>query len=220
MAKMMNNSMSSDTQITTAFRHKRLCYQYGAEQLSTAITTPIAILEAKKQASLLKRNDRYTTYDFRLMLDGQLDDTIRNISAAVKQFDRDNVGRPLYAILFPDGGFTAITGASFHAELDKAQQLLQRLKSLGEGHTLQPHIEPLTAKIAACRIAETNFYEAVTEEKTALAEESLAKTELCQQYEFNYLDAIKLFGKTHANRLFPKSVSSKKIEEPVTVTEN
>ena len=220
MAKMMNNSMSSDAQITTANRHKRLCQQYGAEELSTAITSPIMVLEARQKASLEKRNARFTSYDFRMMLDGQLDDAIRNISAATKQFDRDNAGRPLYPVLFPEGGFTAITNASFHDELDKAQQLLQRLKSMGEGHVLLAHIETTTARIAACRTAEADFYQAVTEEKTALAEELLAKTELCKQYEFNYLDAIKLFGKTHANRLFPKSVSSKKIVEQMIVTEN
>ncbi|WP_421917950.1 hypothetical protein [Marinifilum sp.] len=47
----------------------------------------------------------------------------------------------------------------------------------------------------------------------------MAQAELRKQYEFNSLDAIKLFGKNYANRLFPKFASGKKKAEEEVVEE-
>ncbi|WP_153244843.1 hypothetical protein [Labilibaculum antarcticum] len=43
-----------------------------------------------------------------------------------------------------------------------------------------------------------------------LADEEMAQADLRKQYEFNYLDAVKIFGKSFSVRLFPKAISKKK----------
>ncbi|WP_180327192.1 hypothetical protein [Labilibaculum manganireducens] len=58
-----------------------------------------------------------------------------------------------------------------------------------------------------------------TRVRTGVANEEVAQANLRKQYEFNYLDAIKIFGKTFANRLLPQTVSKKKIEAELLAAE-
>ncbi len=65
-------------------------------------------------------------------------------------------------------------------------------------------VKELRTRIAASRKA-TAAYEASGQRmKHGRAKEEIAKATLRQQYETNYLDARKQFGKTRAERLFPK----------------
>ncbi|MBL4560594.1 MAG: hypothetical protein JKX79_06370 [Labilibaculum sp.] len=41
-------------------------------------------------------------------------------------------------------------------------------------------------------------------------DEEMVQADLCKQYEFNYQDAVKIFGNPFANRLFPKQAGKKK----------
>lgn len=217
MATLLRDSMSSETQITYSERHVRLCQQTnGAESLVTNIQPKIEKLENQVNIRTQKVKLRYAAYDGIVLHDGILDDSIKNLADSTKQFDRSNPGRPIFDSLFPDGKPSSITEASYAKEVDKADQLLLRLKSLGEGHSLLSHVDPLTNAIAGSRTAIASHQTAVSEEKVAIANEEMAQAELRQQYEFNSLDAIKLFGKNYANRLFPKlSNGKKKVEEQV-----
>lgn len=216
MATLLRDKMSSESHISYSERHVRLCQQTkGTESLVLNIQPKIESLQSKVNFRLEKVKLRYSAYDGIVLNDGVLDDSIKNLADSAKQYDRSTPGRSVFQVLFPDGPPSSITDASYTKETDKADQLLVRLQSLGEGHALLSHVEILSTSIDASRTAITSYQESISEEKAAIANEELAQVALREQYEFNYLDAVKLFGKNHANRLFPKLSNGKKkaIEE-------
>ena len=70
-----------------------------------------------------------------------------------------------------------------------------------------------------CAFLFSALQQANTKVRTVVANEEVVQANLRRQYEFNYLDAIKMFGKTFANRLFPKTVSRKKLEAEVALVD-
>ncbi|RUT73598.1 hypothetical protein [Ancylomarina longa] len=220
MAKLLNDRMSSQVHISNANRHARLCKRTkGAEALAEAIAPKVIVLKDKREATLTQKEVRDAAYDDVVYNDAALDDTIRNISDSAKQYDRNNPGRPIYNLLFPDGKYSDIVRAPFVKELGLAEQLSERLKSLGAEHELYAHVAPLGAAISNMQGSMKKLDEEELKVKTATANEELAQLELRKQYEFNYLDAAKLFGKKYADRLFPKSVSKAKAEPEVSSAE-
>jgi hypothetical protein len=220
MARMLSTRMSSESILSNAKRHQRLCKQVvGAENLATAMQPFIDKLKERCGISLTALDDKSTAYDNVVLKDTILDDVIRDISDAAKQYDRKNVGRGIYTDLFLDGKTTTITNASLGKEPDAADQLLLRFNIFEEGNIMLAQIAPLTTAIANTRTALAAYQQAITDEKLALAEEAMAQEGVIRQYEFNFLDASKLFGKRYANRLFPKTPKPKKeelVEETTT----
>ncbi len=211
MAKLLRDKMSSEAHISGGERHVRLCQQTkGAESLVLNIQPKIDNLQHKVNFRIGKVKARFSAYDNIVLKDGTLDDSIKNLADSAKQYDRNNPGRPVFNQMFPDGPPSSITDASFAKEIEKAESLLVRLKSLPDGHSLLSLDAVLTSAIEASRQAMLDHQGAVSEEKAAIAEEELAQATLREHYEFNFLDAIKLFGKAYANRLFPKLSSKKK----------
>jgi hypothetical protein len=211
MAALLQDRMSSEAHITYAERHVRLCQQTnGAESLVSTIQPKIEQLENQVKIRNQKVKARYAAYDAIVLKDSILDDSIKNLADSTRQYDRSNPGRPVFNQLFPDGKPSSITDASYKKEVEKSDQLLLRLQSLGEGHSLLSHVEFLKNAIAASREAIASHQTAVNEERVAIANEEMAQAELRKQYEFNSLDATKLFGKAYANRLFPKFTNNKK----------
>lgn len=220
MAKLLNDRMSSQVHISNANRHARLCKQTkGAEQLAEAIASKISNLKAKNAATIAQKENRDAAYDDVVYKDASLDDAIRNIADSIKQYDRNNPGRPVYTIIFPSGKYSGIVRASFGKELGMSEQIATRLKSLGEGHDLYAKVEILSAAIANVRKGLNKLDEEELKVKTVHAKEELAQADLRKQYEFNYLDAAKLFGKKFADRLFPKSVSKAKVKVEIEPSE-
>ncbi len=210
MAKMLYDKMSSVVHLSYANRHARLCKRTkGAEGLSDAIQAPMINLKGKCENRLRYEEDKSAAYDDMQLSDALLDDVIRNLSDGAKQYDRANPGRSVHTVLFPDGKTTSITQASLINEPNLAMQVLQRIKSLPEGHELLEYETALENAIDACRASISSYQNSITDVKTAIAEEEMAQADLRKQYEFNYLDAIKMFGKNYANRLFPKASSKK-----------
>lgn len=220
MAGKLNDAMSSEVHINSALRHSRRCKQTkGATELAGVIDPFIADLEAKsietKKEKLLHDN----TYDDLVFNEGGLDDRIRTISDTAKQHDRENPANAISKLLFPNGGYSAILRYSVIKKTDAAEEIKERIKSLGEEHVLAAQVPLLTEAITKVRTSVAALQQAKTKVRTAVANEEVAQANLRKQYEFNYLDAIKMFGKTFANRLFPQTVSRKKIEEEVITTE-
>lgn len=218
MAKLLNDKMSSQTHMSNTNRHIRLCNQtQGAEQLSKAIAPKVSSLKEKNLATLAAKENRDAAYDILVYKDAVLDDTIRNISDSAKQYDRRNPGRPIYNLLFPDGKYSDIVRAPFTKEVGLAIQLSERLTSLGAEHELNANVALLTTAITDVQTAIKNLADEDNKVKVELAKEELAQVDLRKQYEYNYHDAVKLFGKKFADRLFPKTVSKpKEVEEEVT----
>lgn len=218
MTKLLNDKMSSQTHMSNTNRHIRLCNQtQGAEQLATAITPKLTNLKEKNAATLAAKENRDAAYDVLVYKDAVLDDTIRNISDSAKQYDRRNPGRPIYNLLFPDGKYSDIVRAPFTKEVGLAIQISERLTSLGAEHELNANVALLTTAIANVQTAIKNLADEDNKVKVELAKEELAQVDLRKQYEYNYHDAVKLFGKKFADRLFPKTTSKpKEVEEEVT----
>ncbi|WP_321295709.1 hypothetical protein [Marinifilum fragile] len=218
MAKLLNDKMSSQTHMSNTNRHIRLCNQtQGAEQLSKAIAPKVSSLKEKNLATLAAKENRDAAYDILVYKDAVLDDTIRNISDSAKQYDRRNPGRPIYNLLFPDGKYSDIVRAPFTKEVGLAIQLSERLTSLGAEHELNANVALLTTAITDVQTAIKNLADEDNKVKVELAKEELAQVDLRKQYEYNYHDAVKLFGKKFADRLFPKTASKpKEVEEEVT----
>jgi len=220
MAKLLNDKMSSQTHISNSNRHIRLSNQtQGAESLSTAIAPKVNLLKEKNAATLAQKENKDAAYDNLVFKDAVLDDVIRNVSDSAKQFDRMNPGRPIYTQLFPDGKYSTIVRASFTKELGMSMQLKERLTALGDTHQLYANVAPLTAAANDVQAALQKLEEEENKVKVAVANEELAQAELRKQYEYNYLDAAKMFGKKFADRLFPKTASKAKVEDAVSETE-
>ncbi|MCT4603806.1 MAG: hypothetical protein N4A59_13025 [Marinifilum sp.] len=217
MAKLLNDKMSSQTHMSNSNRHIRLCNQtQGAEDLSKAIAPKVSSLKEKNAATLAAKENRDAAYDILVYKDAVLDDIIRNISDSAKQYDRRNPGRPIYNLLFPDGKFSDIVRAPFTKEVGLAIQISERLTSLGAEHELYANVALLTSAITDVQTAIKNLADEDNKVKVAVAKEELAQADLRKQYEYNYHDAVKLFGKKFADRLFPKTAPKPKIEEEVT----
>lgn len=220
MARKLNNSMSSEVHINNSLRHSRRCKQTkGAEILTTNINPLIVELEEKQLETRKQKLARDNSYDDMIFNEGALDDQIRNTSESVKQFDRKNPGRPIFKLIFPEGGYSGIIRSSHAKKVDISEQIIERIKSLGDDHTLAAQITPLSECIAKVRASISNLQQENTKVRTAVANEEIAQANLRKQYEFNYFDAIKMFGKIFANRLFPQTVSKKKLEEELTPSE-
>lgn len=214
MATMITDRMSTELHLHYGKRHVRLAKQTkGAEELVQAMFSPMSALSVKHEAKQKCADDRMANYDDMILYNAFLSDVIRNISDSAKQYDRNNPGRSIYTSLFPDGKTMSITSASLLKTPDMAEQVLQRLKKLGAEHPLFAYADPLSESITRVRSGFKTYQKSITNEKTAIAEEELAQADMRKQYEFNYLDAVKLFGKVFANRLFPKMSSRKKKEE-------
>ena len=213
MARKLNDSMSSEVHLNHALRHSRRCKQTkGAAELANTMDPFISELDTKsletKKEKLLQDN----AYDDLVFNEGELDDRIRTISDLAKQHERENPAGLVYKLLFPNGGFSGIIRFSFAKKADAAEELKERIKSLGAEHSLSAQITPLEESIANVRTSLSTLQQAKTKVRTVVANEEVAQANLRKQYEHNYLDAIKTFGKTFANRLFPQITSKKKLE--------
>lgn len=215
MATLLNDNMSSETHLSKGNRHVRLCKRIqGAEQLIANIQPAIDDLKAKAAKTSEQKDLREAAQDDVMYNDALLDDAVRNVSDETKLFDRKNSGRLVYTLLFPDGKYSDIVRASLSKELNLAEQLAKRIENLGAEHKLNSLLSPLNTAIEGLRSSRSKLDAQETKVKMASAVEESAQAELRKQYEFNFHDAAKLFGKKYADRLFPKvSSSSKKAED-------
>ena len=214
MARKLNDSMSSEVHINISIRQTRRCKQTkGTEIFVTNMNPLITDLELKSGDTNKERLLQDSAYDDLIFNEGGLDDRIRTISDVAKQHDRENPANSIHKLLFPNGGYSTILRFSFAKKADTAEELKERIKALGTEHALSAQITPLEENIAKVRTSLSTLQQAKTNVRTAIANEEIAQANLRKQYEHNYLDAIKMFGKTFANRLFPQTVSRKKIEE-------
>ncbi len=203
MATMLRESDSTDKSLNAGKRHVRLSRQVGATALVDAIQPWIDTLLQKQQATRAAAEAREGAYDDVVLVDGYQDNTVKNAFDGAKGFDRDNPGAGALSRTFPDGRFTSITRMNTSKEPDAVERLAQRFESFDASHPLFAHAALLRQKAEICRAKIDVYKAAVKAEKAAEADEQIVKFELKQQYEQNYLDARKQFGKSLSERLFP-----------------
>jgi hypothetical protein len=221
MARMLRETQSTHLHLNASRRHGRLCGKVkGAQKFEDAIKPSRDALVQKQNQTGLKTEEKEDGYDDLMLADAELDDAIRTAFEKCMQFNRDNPGQSLLLKIFPDQKYTDVTMASWTKEPDLAEQVAVRFDNLGPTHPLTPVGADLRTKIASSRAAIAAYYEAIRRQKVAEAEEEIAQAELRRQYEANYLDARKEFGREIADKLFPKvSLNGAQEEIPAGTTE-
>jgi len=211
MAQLLYEKHSAKVHMDITRRNMRLCKQVkGCEQYATRIEPFHTELAEKKKATELAKYDKESAYDDVILYDTDLDNSVRTLLEKSKQYDRENPGRPVLIQLFPDGKASSIIYASLESEPDLAMQLLARLDVLGASHVLSSQSQTIKANIDKCKAALSAYHNSITLLKAAEAAQEISKSNLRRQYEFNYLDMVKEFGKGNADRLFPAINTSRK----------
>ena len=85
--------------------------------------------------------------------------------------------------------------------------MLIPIGSFAQKHPLYANVALLHKKIDAGKKAIADKNSAIRDEKMAEAEVDIDKEVLIRQYENNYLDARKKYGKATAEKLFPETRS-------------
>jgi hypothetical protein len=220
MASMLREKDSTERHLNLCHRHVRLCnLQKGAELLANNMKSAMQNLGSKQENTKQKQLAREEAYDDVILADVNLDNGVKTSFEKCKQFDRDNVGENILPRIFPDSKFTTITELNRYEEPAAVNLLAVRLENLGPNHPLLGLAQDLRKQVAESLAAIEKLRQAEAAEKTASTEEDLARVALRKQFELNYLEARKIFGKEQAERLFVKisapSTKNKK-ESPST----
>ncbi len=205
MAQLLYARDASRKHLGAARRHQRLCRQFtGTGPLVDAIQLPYHELKNRHVVTQKLEEQREDRYDDLLIADTLLDDQVRNVFRRCEEHDRSTPAATVLPLVFPEGKFGPIINMNMQQEPNAVANVALRLESLGKEHPLFPLAKELRTRIAASRKAIAAYEASGQRMKQGRAEEEIAKATLRQQYETNYLDARKQFGKTRAERLFPK----------------
>lgn len=205
MAQLLYLRHSTNTHLNAAKRHMRLCRQIkGGDKFAARIEPFFKDLASKKILTEEARLNREIMYDDIVLRDADLDNSIRTLFEKTKQFDREYPGRPVLNQIFPEGKMASIIYAPFEDETILADQMLAKLASLGTDHQLAGMAEPIKSCVEKCREAIKLYHTAINIQKSAEADEEISKSNLSRQYEYNYLDIAREFGKRNGDRFFPR----------------
>jgi hypothetical protein len=207
---MLSERDSTALHLNAARRHVRLLRRSRRDEMIAGIDPLIADLQRKQQLSDERALDTQAAYDAVVASDAELDDAVRNLHDAGKQHDRSHPTSPALPDLFPSGGFGTLIDLPLKEEPDNVDALAKKVESLGPDHGLAPHAAQLRAGAQAVRDALNLHNEAIRAQKSAEAEEDIAKSALRRKYEANYLDGRKLWGRVFVERLFPDLRSAKR----------
>ncbi|NJM14413.1 MAG: hypothetical protein HC896_02675 [Bacteroidales bacterium] len=138
-------------------------------------------------------------------LDTLLDNTIKVCSMNTQTFDARSNAAPVFKILFPDGGYSAITHAKPADELVEAEALALRIENLGPGHQLFPEAGSIRAQVEESKKAIRKINDVATKNQNALNNLEIAKSNFREAYNKNFLHASMLLGNDKAETLFNNS---------------
>lgn len=204
MARMIYKGDSAATHLKMSRRHIRLCGRMqGMESYSKKMQQAADRLAEKYKEKQTATETREDAYDDVIFCDTGLDNMVRTTFEKTRQYDRDHMSRML-DMLFPARGFSDIVRMPLSKEPQEVGQLIVKLESLEEGHSLREVIDPLKEKVDASQKAWEVYQKTIDQLKKIQAEEELAKMAVRQQYEHNWLDARKAYGVSNADSVFPK----------------
>ncbi len=211
MAQLLYDRQSSKKHVNAVKRHMRLCRQIeGGDKYVVEIEPYCSVLIEKQQASEQASFEKMVAYDNVVLNDTILDNLIRTLFEKTKQFDRENPGRSILIHLFPDEKMTTIIYAPLKDEPTLVEQLIVRIEALGAEHPLYAEKTDIQAKVDNCLAALDRYHTSISHFKSVRASEEIAQADLRRQYELNYFEIAKDFGKRYANRFFPVIHSGKK----------
>lgn len=205
MAQLLFDRDSTDKHLNATRRHLRSTRKIkGGDKLAGNIQPLYDQLIQKQADRLDKETARQDANDDLLLADTNLDNAVRNTFEGCNQHDRANPTDQVLKKVFPDGTFGDIVRLPIKDEPDEVEAIARRLESLGESHPLYAQAAVLRQRVTASHAAIDTLKTAIKDEKKAEADEEIAQAELRRQYENNYLDARKEFGRSVAEQLFPK----------------
>lgn len=204
MARMIYQKDSTAMHVKMARRHMRLCGQVkGAGKFAEQIQPAWSKLREKQNEKAAASDARDDAYDDVILKDSELDNAVRTTFERIRQYDRENTTRYL-ELMFPSHGFSGIVYSPLSKEPQEVQNVVLKLESLDEGHALRELIEPLKTAAETSAAAVKTYEDCGRLMENIQVSEDLARMELRQQYEHNWLDARKEFGVAFADRIFPK----------------
>ena len=214
MARLIHPSDSASKCLNYTRRHQRLTKQVvNNNGLIEQIQVPATVLKEKVGVLNGKETAREDAYDDLILSDKVLDDTIRSVYEDCKKYDRSNLGERVLIRIFPDETFGEIIRLPFSKEVTEVEQTAIRIESLGTDHELYPLAAVVKEYASNCKNAIDHLDESIKEVKLAEAEVDIAKEALILNYESNYLEARKQYGKITTEKLFPKVYSTKSSSE-------
>ena len=214
MARLLNSNDSASRCLNNVRRHQRLNKRVvNDEELINNIQPEYDTLEQKKNVADEKEMIRENAYDDLLLADRNLDDTLRTVFEKCKQYDRDHMSERVLISVFPDETFGDIVRLPFVKEVLEVERIITRIEGLGSDHALASLGKDIRTKATTCNNAIKAVDNAIRDTKMAEAEVDIAKEALIRKYESNYLDARKKYGRTTANKLFPRMYNSKTVQE-------
>lgn len=219
MATLLRAKDSTDRHLNLCYRHVRLCQkQKGTETLVGSIQVTSQNLTRQREITQQKQLAREEAFDDVMLADSNLDNGVKTVHEKCNQFDRNNPGENVLPLIFPDGKFTSITNLNRYAEPAEVNRLIVRIEKLGSNHPLFGEAQALRTLVSASQTAIDKFHAAEIAEKIAITEEEMARAAARKQFELNYLEARKLFGKLLAERLFPRIIPGGKKEPKPAAT--
>jgi hypothetical protein len=208
MATMLSSRYSAIRCVNYARRHQRLSKQVvNDNELVNGIQPSVDKVIAKNSDLESKQYERENAYDDVILSDRNLDDRIRSLYAECQQHDRQNPGDATLIKIFPDEKYGEIVKLPFLREINEAGKMVVRIESLGTEHPIYPMAGQMQSAIDNTSAAIEAHTAAIRNVKMAEAEVEIAREELIRQYEINYLDARKKYGRITAEKLFPKASS-------------
>lgn len=213
MARRIYQRESTNFHLKAARRHIRLAKkQKGAEKFALQIQPFQLALISKHETTLRSLEKREDAYDDIQLADNQLDDCIRTTYETIRQYDRNNMAQGILLKVFSQGTFSEVVNMHYTQEPAEAERIATLIESLGTTHPLFALVAPLREAIAAVNSAIATYKESITALVHVQVEEEIAKAELRQQYEYNYLDARRELGVKQAENIFP-SFSSNDVDK-------
>ncbi len=196
---------STNKHLNATRRHIRFVRKIKTgETLAAAIEPHYNNLIAKKEERLAKVTLREDANDDLSYADSVLDNAVRNAFSACEKYDREYPDNRALRTVFPDGKFGDLIKLPIQEEPDEVDNVVLRFQSLGEDHPLFIEAETLASVVTNSKTAISALRAAIKAVKIAEAEEEMAQANLRRQYENNYLQARSTFGRSVAERIFPK----------------
>lgn len=161
----------------------------------------------KMTAFELANDDKDHRYDMVQFRDAELDNAVRDAAEACKKYDRNFLGSNVFLTVFPKN-ITPIIETYFLNEPAEVKKVISRVQNLGPDHPLRNLADVLSNALALSEQAIKELNDSISKAAVCQVDLEISKNNLVKTYNNTILDAIKLYGRKGANKLFPQIRSS------------
>jgi hypothetical protein len=206
MVQTLRKQDSATRVVRSIRRHQRLLRRLGMSNVSEyaqRLDAPRAALESAMAAQRDAREAQEDAFDDWEQEDAGLDLTVHSVHRHAVDWDATHIGANTVALLFAGRAPSEITSSPRHAEPDLVARIVERGKSLPEGHPASSLLATLNERAEASRRAHRAWIDAG--QKLAMADAALevARITAVRAYRDNAIDLERLGGSTVVRRCFP-----------------